>query len=290
MKNPFQTAKLIRPAAFGLVPRKRLFALLDGAAANGKVAWVCGPAGAGKSSLVIGWTHSSQRQCAWYQVDARDTDPATFFHHLALLHQTIAVAPAALELPHLTPDYLPGLEVFAQRFFERFYASLPGSFTLVVDNLHELPASESMEVVVARAIRALTPGGFLVVISRSEPGAGLARASTDPGFHRVAPEDLALDDDEACLLAHGVGPHDAAGVRELNQHVRGWAAGLVLMLRARSSGVALPRDARQHSSSQALFDYIACEIFGKAPESARDLLLRTAALPYVAADVAVAPT
>jgi len=121
--------KVSRPSAAGLVERERLFVLLDRFRRR-PITWVEGPPGAGKTSLVSSWIEARRLPCLWYQVDAGDSDPATFFHYLRL------AAPAGtLPLPALTPEHLPDLSGFTRRFFsalgERLTAGLAGGMALV---------------------------------------------------------------------------------------------------------------------------------------------------------------
>ena len=87
--------KLSRPRLFDAVPRPRLYAALDELQRHPLV-WMCGPPGAGKTTLAASYLESRKLPCLWYQMDAGDLDPATFFHYLAL---------AAAELRHPPRQY-----------------------------------------------------------------------------------------------------------------------------------------------------------------------------------------
>jgi hypothetical protein len=70
---PALPAKLLRPAASGLIPRERLFARLD-RAPQARIVWISGPGGAGKTSFVSTYVEARGLDCLWYQVDASDAD------------------------------------------------------------------------------------------------------------------------------------------------------------------------------------------------------------------------
>jgi LuxR family maltose regulon positive regulatory protein len=74
-------AKLTRPRLFDAMPRQRLFRLLD-AARKRPITWVAAPPGAGKTTLVASYLESRKAPLFWYQLDASDADPATFFWYL----------------------------------------------------------------------------------------------------------------------------------------------------------------------------------------------------------------
>ena len=108
--------KISRPKLFTVFERKRLFRLLDDASRR-PVIWVSAPAGAGKTTLVASYLNYSRRPCAWYQMDLRDADPATFFYYLSLAVKR-ASPRKRKPIPLLTPEFMPGIETFALRYFE----------------------------------------------------------------------------------------------------------------------------------------------------------------------------
>ncbi len=76
-------SKITRPVFAGLLPRLRLFRLID-KGLRGPVLWVGGPPGCGKTSLVSGFVSARRRRCLWYRVDAGDADAPSFSHYLQL--------------------------------------------------------------------------------------------------------------------------------------------------------------------------------------------------------------
>ena len=122
-------AKLTQPRLFGTVPRTRLFADLDRRRER-PVLWVTAPPGAGKTTLVAGYVEARECPCIWYQADAGDSDPATFFYYLGLATQR-AAPKSKTPLPLLTSEFLADIPDFARRFFREMYARLPDSSVLV---------------------------------------------------------------------------------------------------------------------------------------------------------------
>jgi len=76
-------AKITRPALANVYFRKRLFQKLD-AERQCKAVWICGPSGAGKTTLINSYIESHKLPCLWYRVDEGDNDISTFFHYLNL--------------------------------------------------------------------------------------------------------------------------------------------------------------------------------------------------------------
>ena len=96
--------KITRPNVSAVLPRKRLFALLD---AQGAAAWVTGPPGCGKTTLAASWLDHVGLRSLWYQLDEGDADIATFFYYLSI---------AAAARDDGVSDPLPLLTAKAHRF------------------------------------------------------------------------------------------------------------------------------------------------------------------------------
>jgi LuxR family maltose regulon positive regulatory protein len=270
-------AKLTRPEVPAIVPRPRIHDRLDGSGTC-RWAWIAAPAGAGKTTLASSWVEARGLPSLWVSLDAGDADPATFFHYLGLAGRQLA-GRRRVRLPPLTPEFIPGLEVFARRFFEQLFALYAEPFAVVLDNCHEVPASAPLLTGVLGALLDSLPAhGRLICLSRSTLPAALVRWSAQPGFVGLDWEDLSFTDEEALALARLAAPRAVPVIAACNQWLKGWVAGLKLVLRARPeelerliSAGATPRE--------KLFDYFAEEVFKRSAAPRRDFLLRCAILP-----------
>lgn len=282
MKHPPPAlAKLMRPKLFGVCRRERLFKLLD-ASRKHPIVWVCGPPGAGKTTLVASYIEARKLPAVWYRIDSGDGDAATFLHYLGL-----AVAQVSTRkhppLPPLTLEYLPGLEGFVRRSLREAFARMPRPSILVLDGFQDLVASPQFPAALLAALDEVPEGVSLIVISRTEPGPDAVRHAASQRLVTLAWEDLRFTAEESqALLAHGA---DGGAIAALQEAAGGWAAGLVLLrehLRRAGEGAGTLNSA----SREAVFDYFAGEIFAGVPPDQQRMLIITALLPHVPAALA----
>ena len=251
--------------------RGRLLDVL-GQALHAAAVWIEALPGAGKTTLAASWIGHTNCPCLWYQVDAGDADPATFFHYLGLAAKHIAPR-YRQALPHLTPEYLFGFETFTRRFFEELYQRMPEGCVLVFDNFQDAGIESPLGNILRIAIEALPSHVKLLCISRKPAPVALARLRANGQLVLLAPADIRLTLEEAEGIASLRGCSDHAAVATIHTLTHGWAAGLVLMLESKAM------DATDIQGSQALFNYFASEVLREMDEAKRQTLLKSALLP-----------
>ena len=275
-------AKTMRPGQLAVVPRKALFERIDAGIARGGV-WVAGPPGAGKTTLVSSYLERRRLTHLWYQVDRGDVDAATFFYYLGL-----AAAREPFGEGDPLPSFAPGLDVegFSRGYFRELYRRLASPFALVFDNYQEAPPQSPLPLIVSTALAEIPRGGTVIVVSRGEPPRELARLRANQRIEVIGWSDLRLTPEELQNMARvrGQSLGDDAS-RSLHRRTQGWAAGAVLMLEhAKVMGVEAEPPADE--TPQAIFDYVAGEIFDDFEPTTRDFLLSTACMPQLTAEMA----
>jgi ATP/maltotriose-dependent transcriptional regulator MalT/DNA-binding SARP family transcriptional activator len=275
-------AKASVPRVTNAAPRARVFKLLDRALSRG-AAWIVAPAGAGKTTAVSSYLGARRRHAVWYDVDAADADCANVF--LYLPDALRAATRSRRSLPAYQVQHHGSLRAFAQKFFEGFFAALPAGSMLVLDNCHTVAGNDDWEQILDEAARAVPHGRGLIVISRSEPPARLARLVVNERLVLMTGEELRFTTAEATALARARlqarAPRDKRPaarreLRELCEVAGGWAAGLVLVLDHAARGEPTPELARR---DERLFDYFSAEILTDLPADAQHVLQATALLP-----------
>lgn len=277
--------KITKPGLPAVYNRTRLFNILDKASTR-QLVWVTGPPGAGKTTLVCSYIDQRNINCLWYQIDETDSDLASFFHYLGLAAKK-AAPKKRTPLPHLTPEYQSGLSVFTQGFFQDLYSRLKSPFAIVFDDYQNVPDESAIHEAIKDGLIVLPDGGTVILLSRTEPPATLARTHINQEMTILGWKDLTLTADESNGIAKlwGVQKSVKDVLQLLHGKAEGWAAGLVLMLERIKSGQDVPQ-AINDLGADTLFDYFAGEILQQTEPEVREFLLKTSLLPSMTTKMA----
>ncbi len=285
MASSSPIAKVSRPVPTGFFPRKRLYRLLD-RSRKSPLIWITGPPGCGKTTLVSSYIESRRLPCLWYKVDEGDADLATFFYYLGLAAKKAAPR-SKKRLPLLTPDRLPGLTVFAHRYFESLSAMLPVPCLVVLDDCHHMKETPLFFETLREGISRLSPGIVSVLVSRSDPHPSFSRERANSLMEVFGWEELRLTPEETAGIVRirrkGKSPPGLA--KDLFEQTDGWAAGLVLLLESEGKGRVKPRSIGKQVPSEFI-DYFGSEVFRRLDDERRHFLMKTAILPRMTASMA----
>ena len=246
---------------------------------------MAGPPGAGKTTLAASYIESRKLRSLWYQVDEGDADVATFYYYLGLAAAEYQKG-AKNALPVLTPEYHAGLSTFTRRYFQALYQRLTPPFALVFDGYHDVPPQSPFHLVMRDALSEIPPGGCVIILSRSDPPASMARLRANRALELIGWNDLRLTREESDAIARKRDRKASPkALEDLYDKTQGWAAGLILLLEQAGAG-SEPSAPQDLSTPQLVFDYLAGEILQKADPRTQALLLSTAYLSQMTAEMA----
>jgi DNA-binding SARP family transcriptional activator len=275
--KPTAINKITRPTLPKILPRTRLFRLLD-QAKNFPITWISGPPGSGKTTLIASYLDQRKLPCLWYRVDEGDADLATFFYYLGLAGQK-ANPRTKKPLPLLTPEYQFGIPTFARRYFENLYQRLKAPYILVFDNYQTLPVDVSFHEIMRNGFSETPPGIRILIVSRADPAPAFVPLLANNLLHTIDWEELRLTLPELKGLLR---LHDKKGVSQdalqsLHAKTQGWTAGVVL-LEKMGEEITEP-SAFNNRVPEAIFDYFAGEIFDRMDPEMQTFLLKTSYFP-----------
>jgi ATP/maltotriose-dependent transcriptional regulator MalT len=274
--RPHQPAKVTPPIPEAAIPRRRLFGALDRLRRRARAVWVSAAPGSGKTTLVATWLAARKPRAVWLRVDAADAEPATFFHYLSVAVR--AATGRRVPLPAFSPEYLPDLDAFSRAFFRRLAERLRPGTVVVLDDCHAVPPDAAFFGALRAGIEELTDGLSFVLVSRGDPPPALARAQANGELAVLPPGELELTQAESLALARARGfVEGRARVEALRQAVRGWTAGLSLMLSRSGRPGASPL--------AATAEYFAAEVLDRVEPPIRRVLLEAALLEAPTSDL-----
>lgn len=283
MRRSPPLVKITRPVAAGIVPRERLFSLLDRRRSR-PVIWITGPPGSGKTTLLSSYVESRKLPCIWYQVDTRDSEAATFFYYMRLAAKNV-LSRKRIFLPLLTPEYQASLPIFARQYFEELFRRLTIPYMIVLDNYQEVTSNSPFHMAIREGLSTIPQGINVIIMSRDTVHRELLRLKVNERMSIIHWEDLRLTLKEAKSVARLRGRLPERIVKGLHRKSQGWIAGFVLLLEALKKGEMDYREI-ENFSSRELFDYFACEVFNRMDKDVKDFLLKTSVLPIVTESMA----
>ena len=283
-------AKLTRPRVFDAFPRERLYRLLDDYRRY-PVVWIAAPPGSGKSTLISTYLGARNLPGLWYQIDAGDTDPATFFYYLGLDEASRKVAfKNRRALPLLTREYLPDIRAFARRFFRELFQRMETPSVLVLDNFQELAEDGIVAKLLASVMEEIPEGSQLFVISRSEPSESYARVTANRLMALIDWSEIKLTFEETQGILQVLQlKMDAQSVERLMERCGGWAAGVILLAEKLRRGADVDSMVKPEFMED-IFAYFAGQLFDQTEAEDKLVLLRVSYLPSVTENMAAALT
>jgi LuxR family transcriptional regulator, maltose regulon positive regulatory protein len=277
-------AKITRPDSVGLIPRKRLFDLLD-RSWDSSIIFATGPPGSGKTSLIASYTDVQKIPCIWYKIDEGDSDVATFFYYMGMAAKKIT-PPKKKSLPVFTPEYIHEASLFSRRYFEELFTRVETPFVIVFDNYQEVPSHSGFHEMIAGGFSDIPGGINIFLLSRKAPPLSFAQVYTGDRFCCIGWDEIRFTFEEAreVVRLKVTSSISDETIHYFHEKTDGWAAGLVLMLQSYKENINYRM--LDKISSGKIFDYFAHEIFQKLERDTQEFLLKTSFFPEMTARMA----
>lgn len=270
------------------VSRPRLETMLRRSAQHGDepVVVVSAPAGAGKSVLARQWLETDDREHLEISLAPRLDEASALAR--TIVRALEGVGPPAPNLEASITSTEPQLSTILLPALARLAASRTRDFVLVLDDVH-LIHDAACDAILMTVCDATPPGSQVVLLSRQEPPAWLARARADGRLVEISGEDLRFDAAEAAELFRRMEvPDHGLDIDDIVEHTEGWAVALYL------TGLALRRD---HASPREVLsqgfghphrfvsDYVTTQVLGPLDTDLQSFVTRTSVLDELGADV-----
>lgn len=253
-------AKITRPKITGIVPRKRLFSLLD-TERRSPVVWISAPAGAGKTTLAANYLDARKLPCLWYRVEEGDADIATFFYYMGLAVKK-ANPRKKKPLPLLTLPHLQNIHLFTKRYFEDLYSRIKPPFLIVFDNYQDVAVDSGFHDVIVHGLEEIPEGINVMIVSRNEPPPQFTRLRTNGrcrllGWNQIK---FTVEESKEVVRVKGQKNISSEAICQLHKATDGWAAGLVLLTEAAKTR-GIDYEFLGKIPPEEIFGYFATEIF-----------------------------
>ncbi len=271
------------------VDRSRLIQRLEPRHAR-KLVLIAAPAGYGKTTLVLQWLHSNDKDFCWLSLDEKDNDTTRFWQYVVGAISTV-IAGFGQEANELLASDAPIEAAVTAMINELNQWSIDGgNLAIVLDDFHVIYENEILRSF-AYLVDFLPPNVEIFLTSRFEPALPISRWSVKNWVDRLYSSDLVFSFDESKTFFNtymGLALSDRQ-IEQIYQRTEGWIA--AMQLTALSASSAPKNEQRFLPADQLMSDerhfshYVVSEIIEHQPENVRDFLLDTACLLRLSANL-----
>jgi ATP/maltotriose-dependent transcriptional regulator MalT/DNA-binding SARP family transcriptional activator len=288
----FLRTKLMPPRlATGLLERPRLLERLR-KQVDLPVTILSANAGCGKTTLVNEFVRHAAIPYVWYQVDTSDLDLAVFFAHLVQGLQSVHPGFGNVVLGYMTEtdDLWSKAEQLADVFLNEVFERIEEKTIIVLDDFHNVDASEAVCVAIDRIVKYLPDVLHIVITTRSMPNLAVTRLKSKGMVGILGRQDLLFTQQEVEQLFGRIFERElpAEVISRLHETTEGWITALQLvqqsLKRSAALGYAGATDeliTALRQSEADIFDYFAEEVLEEESPEVRLLLGRLSLLDRI---------
>jgi LuxR family transcriptional regulator, maltose regulon positive regulatory protein len=242
------------------------------AAAEAPVIVVAGPAGYGKTTLLLQYAERDRRPAGWLSANEADNDPDTFIARLLDILDFFEPLD-----PDLAGAYSgePHSSMIAS-LVGRMLANRIEPFLFLVDDAHLITSAQSLDALAAISM-SIPRGSTLILGSRTTPDIRIGRLRALRRVAEIGAPELALSADEGAALVRAVGVDlGKESAEHLTTNAEGWATGLYLAAESMRAGHV---SATAFSGDDPLIaDYLWDDPFRSLAEPTVEFMVRSSVL------------
>ncbi len=284
---PLVITKILPPRRRGDVLRRgRLLDFLH-RHVDRRLLLICGPAGYGKTTLLVDFADEIEAPVCWYTIGSEDCDAKVFFRYF--------VAAIARAFPQFGERMRPLLESYQDfgreptelvgALVNELHAATSDFFFLVLDDYHLLDAQPTINKAIDLLLQYLPDNCHLAIASRTLPKITISRLAAHQQVAGLGVADLRFNGQEIReLLSRNYNillPDKQA--EELAKESEGWISAILLTRHSLWQG-EFEGLFSAGAGSASLFDFLATEVFAAQPPPIQRFLLYSSVLEDVSAE------
>ena len=248
---------------------------------------ICGPAGYGKTTLLVDFAHEVDAPVCWYSISSEDADPKVFLRYLvaSIARQFPGFGERTLALVDGVRDLSRDVDEVAGALVNELHAATSDFFLLVLDDYHLLDGQTVINQVIDRLLQHMPDNCHLVIASRTLPKITISRLAAHQQVAGLGVADLRFSIQEIRELLsrnHNILLPDKQA-QELAKESEGWISAIVLTSHALWHG-GLDSLFGAKASGTSVFDFLAAEVFDSQPPRIRSFLLASSVLSEFTAE------
>lgn len=277
--QPWIKPKLNRPSLSpDYFPRRQLLSELN-AKRGCPLAVIVGPAGYGKTTLLVSWLNNLEWPSVWVSLDASDNSLYVFVQYIVAAIQK--QFPAALETTKglLQSVALPDAMILTRALINDL-DEIDTPFVLALDDYH-LIREPAIHGLVREMLRYPSSNFHLAISTRHDPLLPLSTMRAKGLMAEVRIENLRFTDEESATLLRKVTGMDlgASSISMIAEQLDGWAAGLyVAGLTLRRKPAMLTMKPGMVTAASEAIAYLFDDVLLQQPPQVQEFLLRTSIL------------
>ena len=250
---------------------------------------IAAPAGYGKTSLLIDFSHQFDWPVCWYALDPLDNDIHRFLSHfvMSIKRQFPEFGNEAINILKTTPADQLNLDYLVSALTNDIYEKITEHFILVLDDYHLLNPNSQINIFLSEFIQHADDNCHIAITSRkllTLPDLPLMVARAQVGGLSI--EELVFHPDEIQKLYNQVF-HKKIDIKEASELAaasEGWITGLLLTSPMLRSGLGEPVKIAR-ASGIGLYEYLAQQVLTQQPENVQNFLLNSSVLEEFNADM-----